>query len=318
MLIARIGLGVFSVAALGLSAGASVGQDFPTKAIRIVTSTPGGGSDFAARIIAQGITGPLGQQIIVDNRSGVIGQEMVIKSVPDGYTLIVDGSSLWLGPLVQTLPYEVKDFAPISLLARVPNILVVHPSVPVKSVKELIALAKARPGDLNYASGNAGSSAQLSGELFKSMAGVNIVMVPYKGTGPALTALIGGEVQLMFTTSVSVGSHVKTGRLRALAVTSEQPSALAPGLPTVSASGLPGYNSSSATGILAPAKTPTAIINRLNQEIVRVITSAEIKERFFNNASEIVGSSAEEFAETIKTDISKMGKVIKDAGIRIP
>ena len=246
------------------------------------------------------------------------GQEIVAKAAPDGYTLIVDGSALFLGPLVQTLPYEVKDFAPISMISRVPNVLVVHPSVPAKSVKELIALAKARPGDLNYAAGNPGSSAQLSGELFKSMAGVNIVMVPYKGTGPALTALIGGEVQLMFTTSVSIASHVTSGRLRALAVTSAQPSALVPGLPTVSASGLPGYISGSSTGIFAPAKTPTTIINRLNQEIVRVLTRPEIKERFFKNASEIVASSPEEFAEAIRTEIARMDKVIKDAGIRIP
>jgi len=317
-MLTRIGLYMFWVGMLGLGAGASMGQDFPTKPIRIVTSTPGGGSDFASRIIAQGISGPLGQQVIVDNRSGVIGQEMAARAAPDGYTLIVDGAALWLGPLVQTLPYELKDFAPVTMISRVPNILVVHPSVPVKSVKELIALAKARPGELNYASGNPGSSAQLSAELFKSMAGVNIVMVPYKGTGPALNALISGEVQLTFATSVSVASQLKSGRLRAIAVTSAKPSALVPGMPTVAAAGLPGYDTGSATGMFAPAKTPTAIVNRINQEAVRVLTRPDVKERFFNNASEIVANSPEEFAETIRTEVAKMAKVIKDAGIRIP
>ena len=316
-MLTRIGLYMFGVGMLGLGTGASMGQDFPTKPIRIVTSTPGGGSDFASRIIAQGISGPLGQQVIVDNRSGVIGQEMAARAAPDGYTLIVDGAALWLGPLVQTLPYELKDFAPVTMISRVPNILVVHPSVPVKSVKELIALAKARPGELNYASGNPGSSAQLSAELFKSMAGVNIVMVPYKGTGPALNALISGEVQLTFATSVSVATQLKSGRLRAIAVTSAKPSALVPGMPTVSAV-LPGYDTGSATGMFAPAKTPTAIINRINQEAVRVLTRPDVKERFFNNASEVVANSPEEFAETIRTEVAKMAKVIKDAGIRIP
>ena len=302
-----------------LASGSAVlwAQEFPSKPIRIVTSSPGGGSDFASRIIAQGISGPLGQQVIVDNRSGVVGQELVAKAAPDGYVLLVDGTSLWTAPLLQTTQYDMaRDFAPVSLISRVTNVLVVHPSLPVNDVKGLITLAKARPGELNYAAGNAGSAAQLSGELFKAMAGVKIVMVPYKGTGPALTALMGGETQLMFTTSGSIASYVKSGRLRALAVTSAQPTPLVPGVPTVAAT-VPGYESSSATGLLAPGKTPAQVISRLHQEVARFLNRPDVKEKFFNNASEIVASSPEEFAALIRSDVVTMGKVIKDAGIKL-
>ena len=306
----------FLAALLVLDMSVVSGQEFPTKPIRIVTSTPGGGSDFSSRIIAQNISGPLGQQVIVDNRSGVIGQEMVARAAPDGYTLIVDGSSLWIAPLLQPMPYDpVRDFAPVSLIGVVPNVLVVHPSLPVKSVKDLLALARARPGQLNYAAGNAGSAAQLSGELLKSMASVDIVMVPYKGTGPALNALLGGEVQLMFATAGSVTMHLRSGRLRGLAVTSSQSSPLVPGLPTVSATGVPGYETESSTGIFAPIKTPAAIIARLNQEIVRSLNRPDVKEKFFNTGIDIVASTADEFARVIKADMTKLGKLIRDAGI---
>ena len=191
-----------------------------------------------------------------------------------------------------------------------------HPSLPVKSVKELIALAKARPGALNYSSASTGSSTHLAGELFKFMAGVNIVHVAYKGTAPQISALISGEVQLTIVEEGSVEPHVKSGRLRALAVTSAEPSALAPGLPTVAASGLPGYEATGMIGIWAPAKTPGAIINRLNQEILRFLNLPEVKERFLNGGEEIVGSSPEQLAATIKSDGAKWGKVIKEAGIR--
>ena len=300
-----------------LSAGVVYAQNYPNTFIRIVTTQAGSGNDFTARVIAPAISGGLGQQVIVDNRGAIAG-EVVAKAQPDGYTLLCWGSPLWLAPFLrEKVAYDpVKDFAPISLLVTTPNILVVHPSLSVKSVKELIALAKARPGDLNYASPGAGGSVHLAAELFKSMAGVNIVQIGYRGTGQAFTSLISGEVQLMFPNAASVTPHVKSGRLRALAVTSAVPSALAPGLPTVTASGVPGYESLARFGMFAPAKTPEAVVRRLNQEIVRALNMADVKQKLFNSGAEVVGSSPEEFGTTIKSEMARLGKVIKDAGIR--
>jgi tripartite-type tricarboxylate transporter receptor subunit TctC len=209
----------------------------------------------------------------------------------------------------------VSDFAPITWVTRAPHLLVVHPSLPVKSVKELIALAKAKPGALNYNTAGLGSSTNLAAELFRSMAGVNIVRINYNGGGPAVVGLISGEGQMMFATAASVVPHIKTGKLRGVAVTTEQPSALAPGLPTMSASGLPGFEASSTVALLAPAKTPVAIINRLNQEFVRVVNQTDVKEKLFNLGGEVVGSSPERLAVLIKTEVAVWGKVIKDAGI---
>ncbi len=320
MLMQRFVVWMFSVGMMILGADVLTGQDYPSKPVRIVASEAGGAGDFAARLIAQGLTYSLGQQVIIENRggSGVIPAEVVAKSAPDGYTLLFFASSLWLLPFIQdNVPYDpVRDFSPITLAIRSPNLIVVHPSLPVKSVKELIALAKAKPGELNYASGLTGSSSHLAAELFSSMAGVNIVRIPYKGIGPALTALIGGQVQLSFANASAVTPHIKSGKLRALAVTSPQPSVLFPGLPTVAASGLPGYESASIFGMFAPAKTPATLINRLNQETVRVLNRADMKERFFNVGVETVGSSPEDFAATMKSEMTRMGKVIKHAGIR--
>jgi tripartite-type tricarboxylate transporter receptor subunit TctC len=309
---------MFSVGLLVLGAGFASSQSYPNKPIRIVTIEAGGGGDLAARLIAQGLSGSLGQQVLVDNRGGgVIAIEIVAKAPPDGYTLLLYGGTLWIGPLLQKVSWDpVRDFSPITLAVTFPNIVAVHPSMPVKSVKELTALAKARPGELNYGSGSIGASTHLAAELFKSMAGVNIVRVPYKGGGPATIALVTGEVQLMFATVGLVTPHVKSGRLRALAVTTAQPSALAPGLPTVAASGVPGYESASILGILAPAKTPEGIINRLNQEIVRALHRPEVKERLFSSGVETVGSSPVELAATMRAESAKWGKVVKEAGIR--
>ncbi|MBI4189464.1 MAG: tripartite tricarboxylate transporter substrate binding protein [Betaproteobacteria bacterium] len=316
MPVPRFAVWMFSVGMMVLGAGVVSGQEFPNKPIRMVTSPPGGGADFASRLIAQGLSGPLGQQVIVDNRGGIIPMEIVSKAPPDGYTLLLS-ASLWLTPLLQNTPYDpVRDFSPITLVGNSPNVLVVHPSLPVKSVKELIALAKARPGELNYASGATGASTHLAAESFKSMAGVDIARIPYKGNGPALNALIGGQVQLMFATAGSVTPHLKSGRLKGLAVTSARPSALAPGLPAVTTSGLAGYESAAPYGIFAPAGTPATLINRLNQEIVRVLKQADVKDRFFNSGIEIVGSSPEGLAATVKSEMARSGKVIKDAGIR--
>jgi tripartite-type tricarboxylate transporter receptor subunit TctC len=307
------------IAAAGLLCTDAVcGQNYPTKPIRIVTGEPGGGSDFAARVVAQGMTPNLGQQVVVDSRASAVLVETVAKAAPDGYTLLFYGSSVWLAPLLRgSVNYDpIKDFAPVTIAIRAPNVLAVHPAVAANSVQELIALAKAKPGSLNYASVGSGSTAHLAGELFKSMAGVNIVHIPYKGGAPATNDLIGGQVQLMFGTANTIAPHLKSGRLRALAVTSPQPSELFPGLPTVAAAGLPGYESGTMQGLFAPAGTPAAVVNRLNQEAVIVLKRPEAKEKLFNGGVEVVASTPAEFAATIKSEMDRMGKVIKAAGIK--
>jgi tripartite-type tricarboxylate transporter receptor subunit TctC len=272
-------------------------------------------------MIAQGLTSNWGQQTIVENRaggSGIIAAQTIAKAPPDGYSILLYSSALWIGPLIQDLPWNVvRDFTPITLAASTPNILVVHPSLPVKSVKELIALAKKRPGELNYGSSSIGSSNHLGAELFKSMAGVNIVRINYKGGGDALTALIGGHVQVMFVTAGLVTPYFKSGKLRALGICSPKPSALAPGLPTVASSGLPGFESGSIYGIFAPAKTPPAVIGRLNQEIARALERTDVKEKFFNLGIETLANTPEQFVTFIKSDLASMGKLVKEAGIRI-
>ena len=314
MLLSRFVAAMLSVGLMALGTGVVRGQEYPSKTIRIITAAAGGGADFTARLIAQGLSASLGQPVVVDNRTGILASEAVSKAPPDGYTLLVIGSSVWIGPLMQKMPYDMNDIAPISLTDGTANLLAVHPSLPVKSVKELIALAKARPGELNYSSSPPGSPTHLAAELFNSMAGVKIVRVVYKGTAPAIAALIGGEVQMIITDAGLLTPHAKSGRLRALAVTSAQPYALAPGLPTVAAT-VPGYESGSVTCLFAPAKTPAAIITRLNQEVVRYLARSDVKEKFFNAGAETVGNSPGEFAALIKSDTAKWGKVIKDAGI---
>lgn len=306
------------IVATALGGNVVLGQNFPTKPIRFVTVEPGGGSDIVSRIIAPGLTFSLGQQIIVENRgggSGIIAVETVAKAPPDGYTLLSYGS-IWILPFLrENLPYDpVRDFSPITLPASAPNVLVVHPSLPVKSVRESIALAKSRPGEINYGSGGSGSSNHLAAELFKALAQINIVRIPYKGAGAALNGLVGGQVQLMFASAASVAQQVKAGRVRALAVTSARESALLPELPTVAAT-LPGYEATQMYGIYAPGGTPTRIIMRLNQEIVRVLNTQEVKARLFNAGAEVVGNSPEEFAATIKSDMARWSKLIQAAGI---
>ena len=292
-------------------------QDFPNKPIRIVTSAAGGGSDFVARLVAQGISPLLGQPVIVDNRGGggTVTGEMVARSTPDGYTLLLIGSNFWIVPLLQKTSYDpVQDFSPISLAATDPNVLVVHPSVSARSVKELIALAKAKPGTLNYAAGTTGSNPHLAAELLKSMAGINLVRIPYKGTSAALNDVLAGQVQLMFASAATVAPHLKSERLRALAITSAQPSALAPELPTMAAT-LPGYEVVGPAAIFAPAKTPTATVMRLNREVVRYLQTSEAKERLRSIGSEVTASSPEALAVAMKSEMARLGKVIKEAGI---
>jgi tripartite-type tricarboxylate transporter receptor subunit TctC len=316
----RIFIRTLALALVVFTSGQLYAQDYPTKPIRIITGSVGGGNDAVARQIAQKISGPLGQPVVVDNRAGgsAISAEAGAKAPPDGYSLLVAGGALWIIPLLQKAPYDaVKDFAPITLISRVVSVVTVHPSLPVNSVKQLIALAKAKPGELNYANGGTGGSQHLATELFKSLAGVNIVAIPYKGGPPSLTAMLSGEVQVMINDLGLVAPQMKTGKLKPLAVTSATRSVLAPALPTVAESGLPGYEWVGASGIYAPAKTPEAIVARLNREIVRALNLPEVKEFFMNSGEEIVANTPEQFAATIKTEIAKTGKIIRDANIRV-
>ena len=320
MMVSRFVAAILTVGMTILGMAAAAGQDYPTKPVRIIAASAGSSGDFAARLIAQGITGSLGQQVIVENRGGnvTISGELVAKAPPDGHTLLFMPSSLWLLPFMQDhVPYDpVRDFSPITHSGSTPAILVVHPSLRVNSVKELIALARAKPGELNYGSASTGSATHIASELLKSMAGVKILRIPYKGTTQALNDLLGGQVQLMFSTLAPALPHVKSGRLKGLAVTSAEPSALAPGVPTVAASGLPGFEAVSTQGMFAPAKTPVAIVQRLNQETVRFLNRPDVREKLLSVGTDVLGSSPEQFAATIKSEMARLGKAIKDAGIR--
>ena len=291
-------------------------EKYPTKVIRILTATPGSNHDWGARITAQELSPRIGQRVIVENR-GSISTEIVAKDTPpDGYTILFYGAYTWLQPLLSKVNWDpVEDLAPITLAISSPNVLVVHPSLPVKSVKDLIALAKARPATLNYGGSTSGSTTHLAVELFKALAGVDLVRVPYKGQGSMFTALMAGEVQLTITSGAALLPHVKAGKMRALAVTGARPSAMFPGFPTV-ASTLPGYESETIFAVFVPAATPAAIIGQLQQEIARVLNKPEVKERCFTAGNEVVASTPQQLVTVMKADMARMGKVIKDAGIR--
>ena len=285
--------------------------------MRILRAEVGGAADLAARVIAQRIAVPLGRQVVVENRPGRVIGDMLVKATPDGYTLLLVSSTIMYAPLLGEATYDpLKDFAPISMVATNPLIAVVHSSVAATSIKELVALAKAKPGALNYGSGGTGSSIHLAVELFKQMAGVDVTRVSYKGAGPAVNDLLGGQLHLMFATAGSVMRHATTGRLRALAVTSAQPSPLAPGLPTVAAAGLPGYELVASYALAAPLKTPAAIVRQLNQVTVQALNDAELKGRFMVSGMEAAPSSPEALAARLKTEIGMVAKLVKDAGIR--
>jgi tripartite-type tricarboxylate transporter receptor subunit TctC len=316
MKVGRRVTGMVSVVSLTLAAGAAWAQGFPNKPIRIVTSAIGGGNDITARLLAQWTSGPLGQQVVVENRTSLLAAETVAKAQPDGYTLLFAGSSFTVLPLLQKAYDPVKDFAAVSMIDSSPVVVVIHPAVPIKSIKELIAFAKAKPGVLNYGSGTTGGAQHLPVELFKSMTGTNIVRIPYKGAGPALNDLIGGQIQMMFTTAASASPHLKSGKLTGLAVSSIKPSALAPDLPTLAAAGVPGYEFLIVDAMMAPAKTPAAVVNRLNQELVRALNTSEAKEKFLSFGAESAPSTPAELAAFIKSDTIRLGKLIKDAGIR--
>jgi len=306
------------VLAAGLAtqiAALACAQNYPAKPIRIITSPAGGGNDFPARLIAQALARPLGQQIVVDNRPTILIADIVAKAPPDGYTLLVTGSAHWIGPLLEKVNYDaIRDFAPITLIDRAPSVLVVHPSMPLKTVKQFIALAKSRPNALNFSVGGPGSSGDLGALLFNHIAGVKIVRVPYKGTAPALIAVMSGEVHAMFGSAGSVAPHMTAGRLRALGVGSAQPSQLAPGLPTIAESGLPGYVSEALHALFAPAGTPAAAVSLLNREVGNYLRSAEARGIFLKAGIEASPGSPDEFMAIMKSEMERIGVVLKAAG----
>jgi tripartite-type tricarboxylate transporter receptor subunit TctC len=316
----RFALLTCAVASLGIGAQAAE-QAYPSRPIRIIVPQSAGAStDLVARLMAQKMAEGFGHPVIVDNRPGagsILGTDLVAKATPDGYTLLVVASSITLNPSMhKKLPFDpVRDLAPITQLSAFPNMLTVHPSVPVTTVKELIALAKAKPGQINYGSSGSGTGTHLSAELFKYMTGVDMVHIPYKGGGPAVTALLAGQVQLNFATIPSVLPHVRNGRLRAIAVTTAKRSPAAPEVPTIAESGVPGYDHGPWNGMLAPAKTPATIIAKLNQEAARVLQTPEMKAVLAKDGSEPVGNKPEEFGAIIKNETAKWAKVIKAAGI---
>jgi tripartite-type tricarboxylate transporter receptor subunit TctC len=306
----------------GLGGESAFAQTYPVRPIRmIVAYPPGGGTDIVGRMMGQRLGENLGQTVVVDNRGGAtgnIGTEIAAHATADGYTLLMGN----VAPnainvsLFKKLPFDpVKDFAPVSLVAVTPNILVVQPSSPVKTVKDLIALAKSKPGTLNFPSAGVGSSSHLAGEMLKSMAGIDMVHVPYKGGGPALVALLSGQVQLMFATLPAAMPHVKSGKLRPVAVTTSHRSQALPELPTIAESGVAGYEAATWYGLLAPAGTPKAIVDRLHAEIVKILAT-DTRQRLAAQGFEPAGTTPAEFAGYIKSEIVKWVKVIKAAGIR--
>lgn len=311
-----------AVIVLACSATAAQPQAIPSKPIRIIVPwPPGGGTDIFARSIGQKLTEARGQQVIVDNRPGAagnIGARLAAKAPADGYTLLLATITLATSPsLYKSLGYDpLRDLAPITLIAGVPHLLVVHPSLPAKSVKELIALAKSRPGEINYASAGIGSPFHLAAELFNLLAGVKMNHVSYNGGGPAVVAVIGGEVQVAFANLLAVLPHVQAGKLRALGITSATRSSAAPNLPTIAESGLKGYDFTSWFGMLAPTGTPGDIVQKLNEEIVKVLKSPELKERFARDGADIIASDSQEFSAYLRSETTKWAKVIKEAGIR--
>jgi len=303
-------------------AGPALAQDYPSKPIKmIVPYPPGGGTDVIARILQEPLAAELGQPIVIENKGGAagnVGTDVAAKAPPDGYTILFTLSSHTINPkLYDKLPFDVeRDFVPITLATLVPQILVAHPSVPANNVKELIALAKANPGKLNYASVGTGSPGHIAGELFKLRTGVDIVHVPYKGGGPAVTDTIGGQVQLLFVTMPAAWQHVKTGRLKALAVTSAKRTVTAPEVPTIAESGVPDYVVDSWYGALAPAKTPPAAVARLNAAFAKVLENPQVKEKLLAQGAEAAPGSPADFDRRIKDELAKWELVIKSAGIK--
>jgi tripartite-type tricarboxylate transporter receptor subunit TctC len=313
----------FNVAALAAVFFASLAQaqSYPTKPVRIIVPyAAGGNTDFTARAVAEKLSDVYKRQFIVDNRPGAatnIGTEAVARAAPDGYTLLMGGAANAINmSLFAKLPYDtLRDFEPIALCVQGANVLAIHPSLPAKNLKELIALAKARPGKLNFGSSGIGSSNQMAGELLKVMAGINIVHVPYKGNAPALTDLLGGHVEMIFSGVPALVPHIQSGRIRAIAIGSLKRFPALPQVPTFDEAGVKGYEATTWFGLMAPAKTPKDITSRLNIEVDKALKSADIKERFMADGLEPMGGSPEAFAKFMRSEIDKYAKVIKAAGV---
>ena len=296
-------------------------QTYPSRAVRFIAPfAAGGGSDLIARKLAQKLTDVLGQPVVVDNRtggSGVIGTEIVAKSPPDGHTIMMTTPTFTVNPsLIKKLPYDnVRDFAPITMIATAPHLLAVHPSLPAKTVKDVVAIAKARPEQLTFSSGSTGGSSHLSGELFNSIARIRMTHVPYRGGGQAVLAIVTGEVSLGFVDLVSMLPHVKSGRVRSIALTGLKRSSVLPEVPTISESGYPGYQSGIWYGVVAPARTPAEIITRLNTELVKIVRTPEFLENLKAEGAEPVASAPDYFADHIKKETARWAKVIREANI---
>jgi tripartite-type tricarboxylate transporter receptor subunit TctC len=310
-----------AVLAAGLSAlsgfaAAETAAAYPSRPVKmIVPYAAGGGVDKIARVIGQQLAKGLGQPVVIDNRggaSGNIGTELAVRAEPDGYTIVMGAAALAINvTLYRNLAFDpVKDLAPISLIAKTPNIVVVHPQVPVNSIKELVALAKSKPGALNYASAGTGTTSHLAAELLDSVAGIKMTHIPYKGTAPAVTGILGGEVQVMLAPALTVLPFIKSGRLRALATTGSERSPAFPDIPTVSQAGYPGFEASQWYGVLAPAATPEPILARLNAELVKAVQSTEVRTALLSEGSEPIGSAREAFDRYLKSEIARWAKAI--------
>lgn len=313
---------MLGVALLATAAGAAFGQaDYPSRPVRIIVpSSPGGGTDILTRLLTPRLSERLGQTVVVDNRPGagsIIGNDVVAKSTPDGYTLLMGISTLAILPSMhKKLPYDaMRDLAPVTQAISAPNILVVHPSLPVKTVKELIAFAQKRPGELNYASAGPGTNPHLSMELFLSMTKIKMVHIPYRGLGPAMVDLIAGQVVAATSTMLAGLPHIRSGRLRALGLTGTKRNNALPGLPTVAEAGVPGYEAVQWYGLFAPAKTPREIIGKLHGAMTGVLHSPAVKEKFAADGAEPVGNTPEEFARFMRSETDKWAKVVRAAGL---
>ena len=304
-----------------VAAGTAWAQSYPTKPIRmIVPFVPGGNTDIIARVYAPKMAEFLGQQIVIENRGGaggVIGTEVVARAAPDGYMLVMVSAGHTINPaMIKKLPYDsVKDFAPISMIADVPTAFVVHPSLPAKNVREFIAIARARPGEINYSTAGRGTVGHLAAELLSSMAKIKLVHVPYKGTGQAMVDLVAGHVQMQFASMPAAIQQVQTGRLRMIGQTGKERSAAAPGIPTMQESGLPGFVVSSGFGLFAPAGTPRTIIDRIHSALVRALNDPAVKENLAKQGAEVVASTPEQYDQFNRAEIAKWIKVVREAGI---
>jgi tripartite-type tricarboxylate transporter receptor subunit TctC len=319
----RIALAM-SAALLSAGAYAAAEANYPTRPIRFIMPYPPGGTiDMSGRLIAQQLGEALGQQVVVDNRTGAggtVGTELAAKSPGDGYTIVMSGTgTLAISPgLGRPLGYDpLKDFAPITLLATTPYVLVAHPSVAAKNVKELIALAKSQPGKINYASGGSGSAPHLIGEMFRSRAGIDVVHIPYKGSTPAKIDLVAGRVQMFFTGIPPVASEIKSGGLRALGVTTAKRTNTLPDVPTIAESGVKGFDVAPWFGVLAPAQTPAAIVTKLNTEIVKVLRAPQLRERLAREGVDVVGNSPKEFSSFIRSEMPQWAKAVKESGAKV-